>query len=142
MDYVGFGLVALGLGTLQVVLDEGQREDWFGLSFHRLLRDGDGRGPGRRLPARAQGNGGRPGPVAPRADCHGAHAGRGRSGVAGPGALALFPMTSFDLMIDYRTATWARIYQSIGLAFLFLPVHPTAYAPLPAGKSDAAPRRS
>jgi len=28
-------------------------------------------------------------------------------------------MTSFDLMIDYRTATWARIYQSIGLAFLF-----------------------
>ena len=51
-------------------------------------------------------------------------------------------MTSFDLMIDYRTATWARISQSIGLALLFLSVHTTAYAPLPAGKSDAAPRRS
>ena len=28
-DYVGLGLIALGLGTLQVVLDKGQREDWF-----------------------------------------------------------------------------------------------------------------
>src|SRR6478672_3049252 len=29
IDYVGLGFVALGLGTLQVVLDKGQREDWF-----------------------------------------------------------------------------------------------------------------
>jgi len=29
IDYVGFGLLALGLGFLQVVLDKGQREDWF-----------------------------------------------------------------------------------------------------------------
>jgi MFS transporter, DHA2 family, multidrug resistance protein len=33
VDYIGFGLVALGLGTLQVVLDKGQREDWFGSNF-------------------------------------------------------------------------------------------------------------
>jgi MFS transporter, DHA2 family, multidrug resistance protein len=29
IDYMGLGFVALGLGTLQVVLDKGQREDWF-----------------------------------------------------------------------------------------------------------------
>ena len=29
IDYVGLGFVALGLGALQVILDKGQREDWF-----------------------------------------------------------------------------------------------------------------
>ncbi len=29
MDYIGLGLLALGIGTLQVVLDTGQRHDWF-----------------------------------------------------------------------------------------------------------------
>ncbi|HSV15495.1 MAG TPA: DHA2 family efflux MFS transporter permease subunit [Tepidisphaeraceae bacterium] len=29
IDYLGFGLVALGLGCLQVVLDRGQIDDWF-----------------------------------------------------------------------------------------------------------------
>jgi MFS transporter, DHA2 family, multidrug resistance protein len=31
-DYVGFALVALFLGSLEVCLDEGQRKDWFGTS--------------------------------------------------------------------------------------------------------------
>jgi DHA2 family multidrug resistance protein len=30
VDYVGFALVAVGLGSLEYVLDEGQRNDWFG----------------------------------------------------------------------------------------------------------------
>ena len=30
MDYIGFVLVAIGLGSLEFVLDEGQRKDWFG----------------------------------------------------------------------------------------------------------------
>ena len=29
IDYMGLGLIGLGLGALQVVLDKGQREDWF-----------------------------------------------------------------------------------------------------------------
>ena len=29
IDYIGLGLLALGLGALQVVLDKGQRDDWF-----------------------------------------------------------------------------------------------------------------
>jgi DHA2 family multidrug resistance protein len=33
VDYLGFGLLALGLGSLEIVLDEGQREDWFGSNF-------------------------------------------------------------------------------------------------------------
>jgi len=37
IDYVGLGFVALGLGTLQVVLDKGQREDWFESHFIVIL---------------------------------------------------------------------------------------------------------
>lgn len=33
VDLVGFILVALGLGCLEVVLDEGQRSDWFSSGF-------------------------------------------------------------------------------------------------------------
>ncbi|MGA2196850.1 MAG: DHA2 family efflux MFS transporter permease subunit [Bryobacteraceae bacterium] len=33
IDYTGFGLLALGLGALEVVLDEGQKEDWLGSHF-------------------------------------------------------------------------------------------------------------
>lgn len=29
LDYIGLGLLALGIGALQIVLDEGQRNDWF-----------------------------------------------------------------------------------------------------------------
>jgi DHA2 family multidrug resistance protein len=30
LDYTGFGLLALGFGSLQFVLDKGQEDDWFG----------------------------------------------------------------------------------------------------------------
>jgi MFS transporter, DHA2 family, multidrug resistance protein len=33
IDYVGLVLIAVGLGALQIVLDKGQRDDWFGSSF-------------------------------------------------------------------------------------------------------------
>jgi DHA2 family multidrug resistance protein len=33
VDYVGLILIAVGLGALQIVLDKGQREDWFESSF-------------------------------------------------------------------------------------------------------------
>jgi DHA2 family multidrug resistance protein len=32
-DYIGLGLLALGVGALQVMLDKGQEEDWFGSRF-------------------------------------------------------------------------------------------------------------
>jgi MFS transporter, DHA2 family, multidrug resistance protein len=33
IDYFGFGLLAVGVGFLQVVLDKGQEDDWFGSDF-------------------------------------------------------------------------------------------------------------
>jgi DHA2 family multidrug resistance protein len=33
IDYMGLGLLSVGLGFLQVVLDKGEREDWFGSHF-------------------------------------------------------------------------------------------------------------
>lgn len=33
MDYIGVGLIALAIGSLQVVLDKGESEDWFESSF-------------------------------------------------------------------------------------------------------------
>jgi len=33
IDYIGLGLLSVGLGFLQVVLDKGQRDDWFGSTF-------------------------------------------------------------------------------------------------------------
>ncbi len=33
MDYIGLGLLALGLGALEIVLDKGQQEDWFDSAF-------------------------------------------------------------------------------------------------------------
>ena len=33
VDFMGFGLIALGLGSLEVVLDKGQEDDWFSSPF-------------------------------------------------------------------------------------------------------------
>jgi DHA2 family multidrug resistance protein len=33
VDYVGFGFLAIGVAFLQIVLDKGQEDDWFGSSF-------------------------------------------------------------------------------------------------------------
>src|SRR5437660_2293266 len=35
IDFVGFGLLAIWLGTLQVILDKGQEEDWFSSDWIR-----------------------------------------------------------------------------------------------------------
>jgi DHA2 family multidrug resistance protein len=36
-DYIGFGLLAVGVGALQVALDKGQEDDWFGSRFITTL---------------------------------------------------------------------------------------------------------
>lgn len=35
VDYIGLGLISLGLGSMQIILDKGQREDWFASGFIR-----------------------------------------------------------------------------------------------------------
>ena len=37
LDYIGIGLIALGLGCLQVMLDRGEDDDWFGSPFIRVM---------------------------------------------------------------------------------------------------------
>jgi DHA2 family multidrug resistance protein len=37
LDYVGFSLLALGVGALQILLDKGQEDDWFGSHFITTL---------------------------------------------------------------------------------------------------------
>ena len=37
IDYVGFALTALCFGTLEIVLDKGQEDDWFGSPFIKTL---------------------------------------------------------------------------------------------------------
>jgi DHA2 family multidrug resistance protein len=37
IDYTGIGLIALGLGALQIMLDRGEDLDWFGSPFIRLM---------------------------------------------------------------------------------------------------------
>jgi MFS transporter, DHA2 family, multidrug resistance protein len=37
LDYIGISLLALGIGSLQVLLDKGQEDDWFGSHFITTL---------------------------------------------------------------------------------------------------------
>lgn len=37
LDYIGFSLLALGVGALQIMLDKGQEDDWFGSHFITML---------------------------------------------------------------------------------------------------------
>jgi MFS transporter, DHA2 family, multidrug resistance protein len=37
LDYIGIGLLTLGIGALQVLLDKGQEDDWFGSRFITTL---------------------------------------------------------------------------------------------------------
>lgn len=37
VDYIGFGLLAIGVGALQILLDKGQEDDWFGSNFITTL---------------------------------------------------------------------------------------------------------
>jgi DHA2 family multidrug resistance protein len=37
IDYIGFSLLSLGVGALQILLDKGQEDDWFGSNFITTL---------------------------------------------------------------------------------------------------------
>jgi len=53
-------------------------------------------------------------------------------------SFALFYMTRFDTLIDFKTAAFARVMQGIGLSCLFVPINTAAYAFLPKEKNNAA----
>jgi DHA2 family multidrug resistance protein len=198
VDYIGFGLLALGLGALQVVLDKGEREDWFETRYilvlaittvvclvavyfwelrrkHpiievRLFHDRTFLmacvmlftvgfvlyGTTVLLPQFAQTLMGYTAQLAGL--------------MIMPGgftiilclplvgfllarydarllivfgflllAISMFSMVhSFDLDVDFKTLMWARVFQSSGLAFLFIPINTAAYAYLPREKNNIA----
>jgi DHA2 family multidrug resistance protein len=53
-------------------------------------------------------------------------------------ALGLFQMAHFNLDVDFRTAMMARIVQSAGLAFLFVPINTLAFAFVPKERTNYA----
>jgi len=53
-------------------------------------------------------------------------------------ALAMWNFASLDLGTDYGTYAWARAFQGLGLAFLFIPTSQLVYSYLPPSKNNKA----
>jgi MFS transporter, DHA2 family, multidrug resistance protein len=195
IDYIGLGLIVTGIGCLQILLDKGERDDWFssglmvflavaaaicivavivwewrhahpilelrllavrnlGMSFlmmfvlgfvlfattvllplflqtllgYTAMRAGETLSPGGIV-------------VILLLPLVGALLGKiDARWLIGFGflstALAMFHMTGLSLDIDFRTAMLYRIYQSIGLAFLFVPINTIAYVGVAPGKNN------
>jgi DHA2 family multidrug resistance protein len=197
VDYLGFGLIAVGLGFLQIVLDKGEEDDWLNSTFIiwmsigsvvsliafviwelgqddpivdvRLLSDRNFAfanvlmfmlgfvllGSTVLLPELVQLLLGYTATDAGLVLTPGGFAimammpliGRLVSTVDSRylicvgltiTVLALLNMTKFDLATDYGTFMWARIYQALGLAFLFIPINTGAFRGIPPQKSGAA----
>jgi MFS transporter, DHA2 family, multidrug resistance protein len=197
IDYIGLGFVALGLGTLQVVLDKGQREDWFeshmivilaaiaaaslifvifwewkqkdpivdlhlfrdrtfGVSNLLMFMLGFALlGSTLLLPlfmqtmlgytAQQSGFALMPGGfmimlLLPLVGFLLSRYPPRWLLVFGLVVLSasLFYMTGFDLQMDFRTVAIARLFQAVGMAFLFVPINTAAYAFLPRDKNNAA----
>jgi DHA2 family multidrug resistance protein len=51
-------------------------------------------------------------------------------------ALALYHMTGINLQMDFKTAAMYRVYQTFGLAFIFIPINTLAYVGVPQHKSN------
>jgi DHA2 family multidrug resistance protein len=197
LDFIGLGLLSVGLGFLQVVLDKGQREDWFESHFivgcaavsavglvaaliwelkrkepivdFRLLRDRNFflatvtmfvlgfvlYGSTALLPIFLQTLLGytallsglvlSPGgflviimlPIVGRLLTRFEARWLVVCGVTLV-ALSLFHMATFNLDIDFHTAMMARVYQSAGMAFLFVPINVMAFYFIPKEKFNNA----
>ena len=197
IDFIGVGLLSVGLGFLQVVLDKGQREDWFESHFivycsgvavvglvaallwelnrqdpivdFRLLKDRNFLlatvtmfvlgfvlyGSTALLPIFLQTLLGytallsglvlSPGgivvvimlPIVGKLLTRFEARWLVMCGVMVV-ALSLFHMATFNLEIDFRTAMMARIYQSAGMAFLFVPINVLAFYFIPREKFNNA----
>ena len=187
IDYIGIGLISLGLGSMQIILDKGQREDWFSSVFIQVffvlmlvgiiagiiweLRHKDPVVDLRMLkdrnfavatlamfflgfvlyastvliPQFLQEMMGYTAELAGLALSPGGAVIMFMMPVVGflvsrvntkylitfgctVSALALFVMSGWDLQIDYSHAIRARMLQSFGLAFLFIPINVSAFA--------------
>src|ERR1700720_1164561 len=195
IDYIGIGLISLGLGSMQIVLDKGQREDWLSSNFIRVffvlmvfgliagilweLREKEPVVDLRMLkdrnfavattamfclgfvlysstvliPQLLQQLLGYTAQLAGMALSPGGAVIMCMMPVVGilvsrvdtrilitfgciVSASALFVMAGWDLGLDYGHAVRARMLQSFGLAFLFIPINVAAFAYVPREKSN------
>src|SRR5215469_4083453 len=187
VDYIGIGLISLGLGSMQIILDKGEREDWLSSGFiqvffvlmivgilagifwelrhkHpvvdlRMLKDRNFAiatlamfflgfvlyASTVLIPQFLQEMMGYTAELAGLALSPGGAVIMFMMPVVGllvsrvntkyliafgcaVSALALFVMAGWDLSIDYSHAVRARMLQSFGLAFLFIPINVSAFA--------------
>ena len=195
IDYIGIGLISLGLGSMQIILDKGQREDWLSSNFIRVflvlmlvgivagilweLREKEPVVDLRMLKNRnfaiattamfflgfvlyastvlipqflqellgytAQLSGMALSPGGAVIMCMMPVVGILVSKVDTRilitfgcivSASALFVMAGWNLQLDYRHAVTARMLQSFGLAFLFIPINVAAFAYVPKEKTN------
>ena len=195
IDYIGIALISLGLGSMQIILDKGQREDWFSSNFIRvffvlmvigiiagIIWELRGKEPVVDLrmlknrnfaiattamfflgfvlyastvliPQFLQQLLGYTAELAGLALSPGGAVIMVMMPVVGflvsrvdtrflitfgctVSALALFVMAGWNLGLDYRHAVQARMLQSFGLAFLFIPVNVAAFAYVPREKTN------
>jgi MFS transporter, DHA2 family, multidrug resistance protein len=195
VDYIGIGLISLGLGSMQIILDKGQRDDWLASNFIRVffvlmliglvagiiweLRDKEPVVDLRMLknrnfaiattamfflgfvlyastvliPQFLQQLLGYTAELAGLALSPGGAVIMLMMPVVGflvsrvdsrilvtfgltVSALALFVMAGWDLQLDYSHAVRARMLQSFGLAFLFIPINVAAFAYVPREKTN------
>ena len=195
IDYIGIGLISLGLGSMQIILDKGQREDWLSSNFIRVffvmmvigiiggilweLRQKEPVVDLRMLkdrnfaistmamfflgfvlyastvliPQLLQELLGYTAQLAGMALSPGGAVIMCMMPVVGMlvskvdtrilitfgcivSASALFVMAGWDLGLDYGHAVRARMLQSFGLAFLFIPINVSAFAYVPKEKTN------
>jgi DHA2 family multidrug resistance protein len=195
IDYIGIGLISLGLGSMQIILDKGQREDWLSSNFIRVfmvtmligivagilweLREKDPVVDLRMLkdrnfaiattamfflgfvmyastvliPQFLQELLGYTAQLAGMALSPGGAVIMCMMPVVGilvskvdtrilitfgciVSASALFVMAGWNLQLDYRHAVTARMLQTFGLAFLFIPINVAAFAYVPKEKTN------
>jgi MFS transporter, DHA2 family, multidrug resistance protein len=195
IDYIGIALISLGLGSMQIILDKGQRDDWLSSGFIRvffvlmllgllggiiwelrqkepvvdlkMLKDRNFAisttamfflgfvlysttvlipqflqelmGYTAELAGKALSPGGAV--ILCMMPVVGILVSRVDTRILIPfGCLvcsvALFWMASWDLGLDYSHAVRARMLQSFGLAFLFIPINVAAFAFVPKEKTN------
>ncbi len=197
IDYVGFGLVALGLGSLEYVLDKGQEDDWFhagGIVFFsvvaaaallafvlwewrqehpvvevRLFRNRSFAAANLMMLVLGMALFGSTVLLPQYLQVWMGYTAEQAGLALSPGGLtvilllplvgrlvskydarwliafgfavlsgALFHMAhTIHPGIDFSTAMWLRIQQSVGLAFLFVPINTIVYAGVPPQKNNA-----
>jgi MFS transporter, DHA2 family, multidrug resistance protein len=195
IDYIGIGLISLGLGSMQIILDKGERDDWLSSNFIVCffvlmlvgliagiiweLREKEPVVDLRMLKNRnfalatiamfflgfvlyastvlipqmlqellgytAQLSGMALSPGGAVIMCMMPVVGLLVSRVdtrilvtfgCVVSSVALFVMAGWNLQLDYRHAVTARMLQSFGLAFLFIPINVAAFAYVPKEKTN------